>query len=113
MLPPRIAKPKRSRDGRVRSPKHLRWVRGFACSVPGCAGQPTEAAHVRVGTDGGMGMKPGDQWVISLCSACHNDQHKKGERWFGEWAGLDLIALATEFASKSPDPVIRENAGKR
>lgn len=49
-----------------------------------------------------MGMKPGDMWVISLCSAHHKQQHAVGERAFEEAHGIDMKALAQEFAAKSP-----------
>lgn len=100
MLPPRLKPVPKVK--RMRCPAHLAWVRTFACSVPGCAGKPIEAAHVRTGTDGGVGMKPGDQWAISLCSMHHRKQHLWGERTFGQAFKIDMKALAQEFAAKSP-----------
>lgn len=102
-LPRKIEKPPRfNMAKRVRSPGHMKWVRGHACSVPGCDAMPIEAAHVRTGTEGGMGIKPGDDWVISLCSYHHRRQHVIGERAFELAHGIDMKALAREFASKSP-----------
>ena len=101
MLPPRLTKERKAHQ-RIRCPAHLAWVRGFACSIPRCNGEPIEAAHVRTGTDGGMGMKPGDQWVISLCASHHQTQHECGERWFEATYHIDMKALAQEFAAKSP-----------
>jgi len=63
---------------------------------------PIEAAHVRTGTEGGMGIKPGDDWVISLCSYHHQRQHMIGEAAFERSHGIDMKALAREFAAKSP-----------
>lgn len=100
MLPKRIKRPRR--DGNLRCPAHLRWVRGFACSVPGCTGAPIEVAHVRIGTDGGMSVKPSDFWVISLCVGHHADQHAHGETSFAIEHRLDLKKLAAEFWQKSP-----------
>jgi len=57
---------------------------------------------VRTGTDGGTGMKPGDQWTISLCAAHHKQQHQIGEREFEQSHGIDMKALAVEFIIKSP-----------
>jgi hypothetical protein len=57
---------------------------------------------VRNGTDGGTGLKPGDQWAISLCSAHHREQHQTGEVSFAMKHGIDLLALAREFAARSP-----------
>src|SRR5436305_15342556 len=45
---------------------HRAWVRRHRCSVPGCRNLPIECAHVRGGTDGGLGVKPSDKWTISL-----------------------------------------------
>jgi len=101
MLPPMLPKKPR-RTGRIRCPVHLAWVRKHRCCVPGCLGEPIEAAHVRVGTDGSMGAKPGDQWAISLCAGHHEMQHTDGELEFQKRYGIDMIELAKEFAAKSP-----------
>ena len=98
-LPARIRK-KKSRDGVCAA--HRRWVRGHRCCVKGCANLEVEAAHVRIGTDGGAGMKPRDRWCISLCKVHHAEQHANGERTFETRYGLDMKALAEEFARKSP-----------
>src|SRR3546814_3660967 len=71
-LPPRLVKDRKRREMRLRCPAHLAFVRSHACCVPNCNlhdihGFTTEAAHVRTGTDGGTGLKPGDNWTISLC----------------------------------------------
>ena len=49
-----------------------------------------------------MGQKPGDQWTISLCAYHHAQQHRYGEARFRDLHGIDLLALALEFAAKSP-----------
>ena len=98
MLPKRNTKTRR----RHTCQSHLKWVRGHRCCVPGCDKKPIEAAHVRSGTGGGMGMKPHDRWVISLCSTHHHEQHSIGERPFEKRYGIDMKALAIEFASRSP-----------
>ena len=54
------------------------------------------------GTDGGQGIKPSDRWVVSLCRAHHAEQHGIGERAFEGRYGLELVALAEEFARGSP-----------
>lgn len=64
-----------------------------------------EVAHVRTGTDGGMGMKPGDYWTISLCggpNGCHALQHRIGEPEFEKRFGIDMKMLAREFVKASP-----------
>lgn len=100
-LPPRLKKKKR-REQRIRCPGHLAFVRSFACCVPNCRETTIEAAHVRTGTDGGLGLKPSDFWAVSLCVGHHAQQHGMGEAPFEQRHGIDLKALAQEFAAKSP-----------
>lgn len=110
-LPPRIKKTKARRDNRLRCPTFLRFVREHACSVTGCVGRPIQAAHVRTGTDGGMGLKPSDCWAISLCDAHHHLQHQHGEEYFEALFKIDMKALAqafwNEFRRKNPAAVKR------
>ncbi len=91
-----------AREKRFRCPAHMKWVRSHHCCVPGCDLRPIEAAHVRTGTGGGTGMKPGDDWVISLCSGCHRRQHQIGEAAFERETGISMRDLAREFFSRSP-----------
>lgn len=101
MLPARLPKsPKRS--GRWRSSTHLKFVREHFCCVSGCPRTPTEAAHVRRGSDGGMAQKPSDWHAVSLCAGHHAEQHRIGELSFEALYNLDLRELADEFAAKSP-----------
>lgn len=91
----------------VRSQAHLRWVRGFGCCVccltdPRSQPSPSEAAHVRRGTNGGTGMKPGDNWSIPLCSDHHREQHSIGEASFAERYQIELKETASMFWEKSP-----------
>ena len=81
---------------------HRAWVRIHRCSVRGCLGLPIECAHVRSGTDGGLGIKPSDRWTISLCRAHHLEQHEIGECAFEARYDLDLRELARESARRSP-----------
>lgn len=98
-FPRKIPKaPKRA--SRWRSQAHCNHVRSYACSVLGCDGAPIEVAHVRNGSGAGMGQKPDDFRTISLCRACHAEQHKVGERTF--WDGDDVEALIAEFNRTSP-----------
>lgn len=101
MLPKRIPKV-RNRSARWRSQAHASFVRSHECCVPGCTDRPIEAAHLREGSDGGMGRKPSDYYLISLCRAHHSEQHRIGERPFAAKHKIDLHALAAEFASQSP-----------
>jgi hypothetical protein len=70
--------------------------------VPGCEDRPIECAHVRLGTDGGTGIKPSDKWCISLCRAHHAEQHQIGEQSFAASYGINLKRIAEEFFHASP-----------
>lgn len=101
MLPRRIPK-QRNRSDRWHSPAHCNFVRSHECCVPGCAGRPIEVAHLRNGTDAGMGRKASDWFTISLCRDCHAEQHRIGEPSFQTLHAIDMHALAAEFAAASP-----------
>ena len=73
-----------------RPAQHLAFVRQLPC-VACCKAAPSEAAHVRTGTDGGVGVKPGDRYAVPLCAACHAKQHGVGELTF--WSGLRIDPL--------------------
>lgn len=101
MLPRRIPKRGSENERRKRSIGHCNFVRSHACCACGSTAA-IEVAHVRIGTDGGMGTKPSDCWTISLCHDCHAKQHQMGETSFERWAGIDMKALALEFVKASP-----------
>jgi hypothetical protein len=101
MLPQRIKQDSGKKDAGKRSPAHRKWVRGHACSACGSM-TAIECAHVREGTDGGMGLKPSDRWTISLCKECHSEQHRIGEWPFAIKHGINLKELAAEFFKSSP-----------
>lgn len=106
LVPTGFKRKTRSRKGSHRKspnrwPAHLRWVRTHPCSVPGCE-HPSQAAHVRMGTGGGMGLKPGDQFTCPLCPSHHREQHQIGHRAFNEKYDVDLLAIAQELAVASP-----------
>jgi hypothetical protein len=87
----------------IRNASHLAWIRGHVCSVNAsdCSDR-IEAAHVRTGTDGGMGVKPGDNWTIPLCSDHHHDQHQVGEAQFERYHSIDMKAIAQALWQRSP-----------
>jgi hypothetical protein len=101
MFPARIKQQSGKKDAGKRSPGHRKWVRGHACCACGSM-TAIECAHVRGGTDGGMGIKPSDKWCISLCKTCHTDQHRVGEEAFEFIHKIDMKALAAQFFRRSP-----------
>lgn len=100
-LPPRIPR-KAKRATRWRSQAHLSFVRKHACAMCGSMVN-IEAAHVRMGSNAGIGFKPDDFRVVSLCGGpegCHARQHRIGERVF--WAERDVEAIIAAFIKASP-----------
>ena len=99
---PSLLPPKPRKHTRRTCAAHRAWVRRHRCSVRGCRRLPIECAHVRGGTDGGMGLKPSDKWTISLCQHHHLEQHAIGEHEFEAKYDIDMRQLAIEFATRSP-----------
>lgn len=64
-----------------RNAKYLAYIRTNDCAACG-RNAPSQAAHVRMGGDGGMGLKPSDYRTVPLCGSCHYRQHQIGERKF-------------------------------
>jgi len=111
MPAPRIPRPmarhKRQPDPRRRL-QHLAFVRQLPCIACGRAA-PSEPAHVRTGTDGGVGAKPGDRYAVPLCTACHAKQHRIGELTFWSVLRIDPLKVALRLWTVSGD----ERAGER
>ena len=101
-LPNRLKRERKSTITERECPRHRAWVRRHHCGVAGCLAITIECAHVRSGTDGGVGLKPSDRWTVSLCSMHHAEQHRIGERQFEARHSLNLRELATSFALQSP-----------
>lgn len=97
----RAARKTPNRTNRFKSQKHRDFVRTFACSNVDCKdGRPIEVAHVRTGSDGGMGRKPSDYFTVSLCRSCHVLQHQQGEETF--WRGKNVNSIMRAFCESSP-----------
>lgn len=77
----------------IRDKRHLDFIRSLECVL--CASPYVEAAHLRMGTDGGMGMKPSDSFSLPLCSAHHRCQHHISEPKF--WEEWEPHALAEKL----------------
>jgi hypothetical protein len=86
-----------------RHPAHLSWIRSLPCAVRGCP-RRSEAAHVRLNTGGGMGLKPDDCWTIPLCgpNGHHAEQHRIGHGAFDALYLIDSRKLAETLAAESP-----------
>ena len=96
---------KNPKHKQLRSLEHLRFVRSQPCAIRGyyhiCSG-PMQSAHLRVGTDGGTGKKPSDNFTIPLCAKAHALQHSIGEKSFEKRFGIDGLMIAGKLWIKSP-----------
>jgi hypothetical protein len=75
---PRTVPRRKPKPNLRRRVHHLFFVRQLPCVACGKAA-PSDAAHVRIGTEGGVGRKPGDRYAVPLCTACHAKQRRIGE----------------------------------
>lgn len=71
----------------VRNNKYLEFLRTLPCIYCGENYKDVCGAHIRKGTDGGMGMKPSDYYALPLCQICHERQHAVGEVTF--WRNIE------------------------
>ena len=100
-IPRRVARSKPKPEFRRRA-QHLAFVRQLSCVACGKAA-PSEAAHVRLGTDAGMGIKPSDRYSVSLCTSCHELQHRFGELRFWSVLRIDPLNVALRLWTVSGD----------
>jgi hypothetical protein len=109
MLPPRLKRPKLGVHVPLQRiwPRHRRWVKSHGCCVPGCEATSVEFAHLRSCANAGMSQKPHDLFGVSLCRMHHDEQHRLGIDAFDRKYGIDLWALAAEFARRTPDNDMR------
>ena len=99
---PRMVTPRKLKPDLRRRVRHLAFVRQLPCVACGRAA-PSEAAHVRTGTDGGVGMKPADRYAVPLCAACHAKQHRIGELTFWSALRIDPLNVALRLWTISAD----------
>jgi hypothetical protein len=109
MLPSRLKRPKLGVRVPLKKiwPRHRRWVKSHGCCVPGCDATSVDFAHLRSCANTGTGEKPHDIFGVSLCRHHHVEQHGLGIAAFERKYGVDLWALAAEFAQRSPDADMR------
>jgi hypothetical protein len=99
---PRTIARRKSKPGLRKRVQHLAFVRQLPCVACGKAA-PSDAAHVRTGTDGGVGVKPGDRYAVPLCGACHAKQHRIGELTFWSALRIDPLNVALRLWTVSAD----------
>jgi hypothetical protein len=100
-IPRLVARPK-LKPGLRRRAQHLAFIRQLPCVACGTAA-PSEAAHVRSGSDGAAGMKPSDRFSVPLCGSCHALQHQFGELTFWSTLRIDPVNVAFRLWTVSGD----------
>src|SRR5215813_6033041 len=100
-IPRSIARSKPKSNFRRRV-AHLAFVRLLPCVACGKAA-PSDAAHVRTGTDGGTEMKPAYRYAVPLCAVCHAKQHRVGELTFWSALRIDPVNVALRLWTISAD----------
>jgi len=53
------------------------WIREQPCAICGIS-PPSEASHVTVAANRGIGIKPTDEFLIPACNSCHRLEHTHG-----------------------------------
>lgn len=86
------------KERKIKSEKHRRFIASLECCVS-VEKYQIQAAHIRTGTGGGMGLKPCDSWCIPLSVDEHHKQHQIGERQY--WGDrLELVKTLAQFLWK-------------
>jgi len=70
---------------KIRSEKHRRFIAGLPCVY--CRKSPCQAAHIRNGHEGGMGLKPCDSLCVPLCPDCHEIQGRSERKFWDRFGG--------------------------
>lgn len=97
----------RQRRPKIRSAKHLAWIRTLPSLIPGTGS--VDAAHLRYAEElyakdhTGMQEKPSDCWTVPLAHDVHMDQHRFGEREWWKERGVDPIVVAAFLWAHSGD----------
>ena len=104
-LPRKLRRPRMGVRSPVQKiwPRHRRWVKAHGCCVADCPCPNVDFAHLRSAANAGKDQKPHDIFGVSLCRLHHEEQHRIGADAFNQRYGIDLWALAAEFARTSPD----------
>lgn len=110
-------KPKRAKMGvkevvRLIWPRHRRFVRSCACSVPGCDRRDIEVMHYRQGHTAGMQQTPPDWFSLPGCSFHHRTggnqaQHTIGHEAWDKLHGVNSRAIVVECIEKTTDAAMR------
>jgi len=86
-----IGEPRRHRDK-----EHLKFVGSQPCLI--CSKSPSDAHHLRFAQPRALGRKASDEFVVPLCRAHHQENHRVGreENWWKN-KGIDPLKQASDL----------------
>ena len=85
--------------------RHYReWVSRQPCAI--CGAAPCDPHHYRIGTGGGMGVKPHDKFCLPLCHHHHVQAHQVGARTF--WHGHEPTEMCAKLNQRYAKETGRE-----
>lgn len=97
---------------KIRDRKHRKFIASLPCAI--CPRTDVQAAHVRKGNGGGMGLKPSDEFCVPLCVEHHQVQGEMGEVnfWFpfGGYQEATKLALRLYELTGNHDAALKEIA---
>ena len=74
------------------SEKYRRWIASLPCVITGA--RDVQCAHIRMGSDAGLGRKPADFRTLPLSCAQHARQHHIGElKFWYPFGGYETAAV--------------------
>lgn len=97
----------RFKNQRVRSRRHLDWVKSLPCSVPRCPNRTIDPHHITFAQPRAKGLKVSDEFTVPLCRIHHDAAYPEGVHAVGQeadwWArhGIDPLRIAERLASVS------------
>jgi hypothetical protein len=93
---------------RLRSPRHLAFIRTQPCTIPDCWRQPVDPHHLTHVQPKGRGLRACDSMTVPLCRWRHHSAtspigvHHEGdeEAWWLGWE-IDPVAIAARLWMES------------
>jgi hypothetical protein len=88
----------------IRDRKHVKFVAGLSCCIPGCGRQSGPPHHLLRTPEKCAGRKSGDDKVLPMCPDHHHALHMNGdETEFLKFHGIDGPALAAALYEATGD----------
>ena len=92
----------------IRSVKHLNFIRSLPCYIS--EQTPSQACHIRILSDGGVGIKPSDYLTLPFIYQYHKMQTDLGEQTFYAKFNINPFTLAKDLVIMSPCKKVNNEA---